>query len=153
MDRDSELYGEKDVQVHHHEDIESPSPSRNPSGDGVEPGVTVKTWIVIFCMMIGFGFTFFPVPLLAAVQNQIAAELGDPLSVYWFIPAWSLAITVAFMLGGANTDLLGRRWFLILGNGFNFVGQLVLGTAKSGGAAIAGMTLIGFAAGFSQMAT
>lgn len=151
----SKQYDEKDVAVHH-EDVESsPSPTRarDYSIDGPEPGVTFKTWIVIFWMAVGFGFSFFAVPLFGAVQTDIAADLGDPLSTYWFIPSWSLAITVAFMLGGANTDLLGRRWFLILGNAFSFIGNLVIGTAQSGGAAIAGFTIVGFGAGFCQMST
>ena len=40
---------------------------------------------------------------------------------------------------GANTDLLGRRWFLVGGNVFCFIGHLVVGTAKSTTPVIVGM--------------
>jgi hypothetical protein len=42
---------------------------------------------------------------------------------------------------GANTDLLGRRWFLVGGNVFCFIGHLVVATAKSNKAVIVGMGL------------
>jgi MFS family permease len=53
---------------------------------------------------------------------------------------------------GANTDLLGRRWFLVGGNAICFVGHVVTGTAKTTNAVIAGMTIVGFGAGACQMA-
>ncbi len=40
---------------------------------------------------------------------------------------------------GANTDLLGRRWFLVGGNLICTVGHLVVATSKSANAVIAGM--------------
>lgn len=42
---------------------------------------------------------------------------------------------------GANTDLLGRRWFLVGGNVFCFIGHLVVATAKGNRAVIVGMGL------------
>ena len=76
---------------------------------------------------------------MAAIQSQIAAQTGSPEKVGWFIPAWTLSITVCFMWCGANTDLLGRRWFLVGGNVFCFIGHLVVATAKSANAVIIGM--------------
>jgi dipeptide/tripeptide permease len=45
------------------------------------------------------------------------------------------------MPSGANTDLLGRRWFLVGGNVFCFIGHLVVATAKGNKAVIVGMGL------------
>lgn len=53
---------------------------------------------------------------------------------------------------GANTDLLGRRWFLVGGNLICFVGHLTIATARSAGAVTAGMTIVGFGAANCQMA-
>jgi predicted MFS family arabinose efflux permease len=88
---------------------------------------------------MGYGLSFWPIPVMAAIQSQIAAQTGSPEKVGWFIPAWTLSITVCFMWCGANTDLLGRRWFLVGGNVFCFIGHLVVATAKSANAVIIGM--------------
>jgi len=53
---------------------------------------------------------------------------------------------------GANTDLLGRRWFLVAGNLICFVGHIVVGTAKNTNSIIAGMAIIGFGAANAQIA-
>lgn len=55
MCRDTELYDEKDVATRE-EDVGSASSTgyRDGTAEGPEPGVTLKTWIVIFCMMVGF---------------------------------------------------------------------------------------------------
>lgn len=80
------------------------------------------------------------------LQSRLSLCLGkDTVRGFWL-----QQLTV---LRGANTDLLGRRWFLVLGNLFSFVGHIILGTAKTGTAAIAGMTVIGAGAGLCQMAT
>ena len=96
---------------------------------------------------------------MAAIETGVATELGNVARASWFIPAWTLAITVSFMIwydcpsisrarggliccSGANTDLLGRRWFLVGGNVFCFIGHIVVGTAKSTTPVIVGMGMI-----------
>ena len=68
----------------------------------------------------------------------------------------SLVSTLSYLtnkcLSGANTDLLGRRWFLVGGNLICFIGHIVVGTAKTPNAIIAGMTITGFGAANCQMA-
>ncbi|KAI9812935.1 MAG: hypothetical protein M1827_004453 [Pycnora praestabilis] len=134
--------GEIDLEgIHHHgNQIEDPAT------------VTAKTWTVVFILSMGYGLSFWPVPLMAAIETDVAAELGAPEKYIWFIPAWTLSITVCFMLCGANTDLFGRRYFLVYGNLICFVGQIVAGSAKSAPAMIAGMAVTGFGAANCQMA-
>ncbi|TKA81099.1 hypothetical protein B0A49_00394 [Cryomyces minteri] len=117
-----------------------------------EPVVTPKTWFVVFILSMGYGLSFWPIPTFAAIGGQVATELGEASKVIWFIPAWTLSITVCFMLAGANTDLLGRRWFLVGGNLICFVGHMVIGTAKGATGVIAGMAITGFGAANCQMA-
>ena len=57
------------------------------------------------------------------------------------------------MVRGANTDLLGRRWFLIAGSLICAVGHLAVGLAKNTDTIIAGMAITGFGAALCQMAT
>ncbi|KXL47944.1 hypothetical protein M433DRAFT_76769 [Acidomyces richmondensis BFW] len=63
-----------------------------------------------------------------------------------------MTVTIAFMVCGANSDLFGRRWFIIGGNVLLFIGFIVGGTANTNKAAIAAFALIGFGAGNAQLA-
>ncbi|KAF2837878.1 fungal trichothecene efflux pump [Patellaria atrata CBS 101060] len=63
-----------------------------------------------------------------------------------------MTVTIAFMVCGANSDLFGRRWFIVGGNVLLFIGFIVGGTAKNNNALIASMALIGFGAGNAQLA-
>lgn len=55
-----------------------------------------------------------------------------------------MTVTIAFMVCGANSDLFGRRWFIVGGNVVLFVGFIVGGSAKNNTAMLAAMSLIGF---------
>ncbi|KAI5361422.1 Putative major facilitator transporter Str1/Tri12, major facilitator superfamily [Septoria linicola] len=117
------------------------------------PVVTVKTWIVC---VVGYGLSFWPVPVLSAIGAEVATDLGDPTANAWYVSAWTIAITISFLWFGPLTDLLGRRWFLVGGNFITFIGHIVVGSAKysSNGAnqITAGMTIIGFGGALCQMA-
>ncbi|KAF2422105.1 MFS general substrate transporter [Tothia fuscella] len=63
-----------------------------------------------------------------------------------------MTVTIAFMVCGANSDLFGRRWFIIGGNVLLFIGFIVGGTAKNNSSMIAALALIGFGAGNAQLA-
>ena len=45
---------------------------------------------------------------------------------------------------GANSDLFGRRWFIVGGNAILFVGFILGGAAPNNTAMMAAMALIGF---------
>jgi MFS family permease len=68
-----------------------------------------------------------------------------------FLAAY-IYLVVLTWLRGANTDLLGRRWFLVGGNLICFIGHIVIATAKSASAITAGMALVGFGGANCQMA-
>lgn len=57
------------------------------------------------------------------------------------------------MTGAPNSDLLGRRWFFIVGNLLVVIGNVVAGSAGSFSQLVAGMAVAGFGGGFCQMAT
>ena len=56
------------------------------------------------------------------------------------------------MVCGANSDLFGRRYFILLGNILVFIGCIVGATSHSIGQSIAAHVLIGFGAGNCQLA-
>lgn len=57
------------------------------------------------------------------------------------------------MVCGANSDLFGRRNFILLGNVLVFVGAIVGATSRHIGQTIAAHVVIGFGAGNCQLAT
>lgn len=63
-----------------------------------------------------------------------------------------MCTAIAFMICGANSDLFGRRWFIIMGNALTFTGYLMGGLAKNTTTMTAGFAIIGFGAGNSQLA-
>ncbi|EXJ56092.1 hypothetical protein A1O7_09023 [Cladophialophora yegresii CBS 114405] len=117
-----------------------------------DPVVSFKTWVVVWILSCGYGLSFWPIPVMANIGGLVAAELGEPEKAYWFIPAWTISITVCFMLCGANTDLLGRRWFLVLGNLVCTIGHIITASKPNASAVIAGMAISGFGGGNCQMA-
>lgn len=80
----------------HHVEISSEQLSQEEAE--VAPVVTPKTWVVVFILSMGYGLSFWPIPVFAAIQTELATSLGDPNGYIWFIPSWSLAITVCFLL-------------------------------------------------------
>jgi MFS family permease len=98
------------------------------------------------------GVSFWPVSCFAVIQSSVAAELGDATQGVWFTAVYPLAATVAFMVCGVNSDLFGRRYFIVFGNLLLTIGSIVAGSAKSTSAVIVGMALTGFGGGNCQLA-
>ena len=93
---------EKDPDTFLVEDVKSPVERNVENGkeeeDAEEGKVLPKTWVVIFILSMGYGLSFWPVPILAAIGGGVSASLGDPNGYVWYIPSWSLAITVCFLI-------------------------------------------------------
>ena len=49
-------------------------------------------------LSMGYGLSFWPIPVMAAIESGVATELGNAARASWFIPAWTLSITVCFMV-------------------------------------------------------
>lgn len=89
---------------------------------------------------------------MAIAQSQIAVQFDAAAKASWVASSFAVAGTVAMMTCAPNSDLFGRRWFIIAGNLFVVVGGIVAGTAKSFSQLVAGMVLLGFGSGNAQMA-
>ena len=96
--------------------------------------------------------SFWIVPAISVISAQVSEQLGAPSAGIWYTSLYTICVAIAFMICGANSDLFGRRWFLIMGNVLMFVGYIMGGRAKNGTTMIAAFALIGFGAGNSQLA-
>lgn len=68
------------------------------------------------------------------------------------VPAYTTGCGIGFLLAGANSDIFGRRPFLLFGNVLACLGFIVTATAKSSEQFTAGLAITGFAGGACQMA-
>lgn len=117
-----------------------------------EYNVTLKTWTVVAILSLSYGISFWIVPSLASIGAAVGTQLGDASKSAWYISTYTMTVTIAFMICGANSDLFGRRWFIIFGNVIMFIGFIVGGTAKNNSSMIAALALIGFGGGNAQLA-
>ncbi|KAF1990401.1 MFS general substrate transporter [Aulographum hederae CBS 113979] len=126
------------------------SPPR--ASDHEEVRVTWKTWWVIFILSSTFGLSFWPVPTTSAMLAGLGGRLGSVTATYWFVPAYTTGNALGFLLAGANSDIFGRRLFLLFGNCACCVGFIIAATAKEHMQFTAGIAITGFGGGFCQMA-
>lgn len=69
-----------------------------------------------------------------------------------FTSVYSISGTISFMICGANSDLFGRRAFILLGNILVLLGTIIGGTSHHVGQTIAAHVLLGFGGGNCQLA-
>ncbi len=67
-------------------------------------------------LSLQFGTAFWPIPAVTAAGVGIATSLGDATAAPWYVTSFVLAVCIAFMTCGANSDLFGRRNFILAGN-------------------------------------
>jgi MFS family permease len=80
------------------------------------------------------------------LSSSNASIPGPDPNYVWAALSWTLTVSVSFLLTGRFSDILGRRWFLIVGNAIGLVGSIIGGTAQSINQLIAGNALLGTAA-------
>jgi MFS family permease len=136
-----------------------------------DDAVTFKTWAVVVVSFLlprssetpgliakqvlaaSYGISFWPVPFFSTIQSQMAVELGSEAAMgTWVTSVYSLSGTIAFMVCGANSDLFGRRAFILLGNILMLIGSILGGTSKSIGQTIAAHAFFGFGGENCQIA-
>jgi len=132
--------------------VSTPQQNVLENADGETYNITPKTWLVIFFLSSTFGLSFWPVPTTSAMMAKLAIQFGDPQSSAWYVPAYTTATAIGFLIAGANSDLFGRRLFILFGNACCCVGFIITATAKGASHFTAGLAVTGFGAGFAQMA-
>lgn len=108
--------------------------------------------IQVTILASAYGFSFWIIPSVGVIASSIATLQGDPSAEVWFTSLYTVCDAIAFMICGANSDLFGRRWFLIMGNILLFVGHIMAGAAKNATTMIVAFAIIGFGAGNAQLA-
>lgn len=79
-------------------------------------------------------------------------RFGDSTLSAWVVPCITTAATITILLFGANSDLFGRRPFLLFSNLINAIGYAVLATSTNSTQLIAGLCLNGCGSGTAGIA-
>jgi MFS family permease len=85
--------------------------------------------------------------LVRVLRHLLNASFADPPQV----PAYTTGCALGFIFAGANSDIFGRRLFLIMGNVISCVGFIITASATGSAQLIAGLAATGFGGGFCQM--
>jgi MFS family permease len=75
----------------------------------------------------------------------IDASIGPSKNITWVALAYTLGLSVGFLIVGRLSDIFGRRWFFIIGNSFALIGAIIGATANHVDDLIGGNLLGGLA--------
>lgn len=92
-----------------------------------------------------------PLFFVGGTLSFIAADVGGTIIEAWLPISYSLVLAAVAPFCGYLQDLFGRRLITLLGGVVLCVGIIVVGTAQSPGAAIAGMAIAGGGAAVGEL--
>jgi MFS family permease len=87
----------------------------------------------------------------APIIGTIAAQFGNPTSSAWYLSSFTSGCALGFLISGTNSDLFGRRLIILVGNLLSCIGSIICATAHGYRQFTAGMAILGFASGMSQL--
>jgi MFS family permease len=100
-------------------------------------------------LALSFGVPFWATPVTAAMSAQLFARFEAGALAAWVIPCITVSASVTILLFGANSDLFGRRNFVLFSNLITAVGYAVCARATSTNMLIAGLCLNGCGSGIA----
>lgn len=83
--------------------------------------------------------------------SVLAKQFGSPTSSQWFLSSFTTGCALGFLISGTNSDLFGRRIVVLIGNFLSALGSILCATSHNWHQFIAGMAILGFASGMSQL--
>jgi hypothetical protein len=60
----------------------------------------------------------------------INADIGPSPNINWVALAYTLGLSIGFLIIGRFSDIFGRRWFFVGGNGLGLIGAIIGATAQ-----------------------
>lgn len=75
----------------------------------------------------------------------INAAIGPSPNITWVALSYTLGLTIGFLIIGRLSDIFGRRWFFVLGNGLGLIGAIIGATATEVNSLIGANLLNGLA--------
>ncbi|KAL4810449.1 fungal trichothecene efflux pump [Aspergillus unguis] len=112
------------------------------------PGYYYRPQFIGTMLAVSLGYISATIAYLipANLLTVINEDIGPNKNYTWFAIVWNLASAVGLVFVGRVSDLIGRRWLFIIGNGLGFIGSIICATAHSIPVFIIGGAFIGLAA-------
>ncbi|CAI7580078.1 unnamed protein product [Penicillium manginii] len=99
----------------------------------------------IIALCLGNISNYLGYVLPANLLTYIDEDIGPSPNITWVSISYTLGLSVGFLIVGRFSDIFGRRWFFIVGNGFGLLGSIVGATAKNVNTLIGADVLMGLA--------
>jgi hypothetical protein len=96
MERRDDIAEKPSTDVEHTSGTHAKNEGYIPYNDE-EYNVTFKTWIVVGILAFSYGISFWIVPALSSCQGGVATQLGDVTQQAWYVPIYTMTVTLAFM--------------------------------------------------------
>lgn len=131
-------------------DIEDHEAEKGDDSDGRVTWTTKQILATIFLSALYVGSQI-PLYFVGASLSFISRDVGGTESQAWLPVAAALSLAAVAPFCGYLQDLFGRRNETLFGGMVLIIGTIVLATAKSFGAAVAGMALCGAGAAVGEL--
>ncbi|KAL4894250.1 fungal trichothecene efflux pump [Aspergillus ambiguus] len=97
----------------------------------------------IVALCLGSISNYLGYVLPANVLTFINQDIGPSPNITWVTLSYTLGLSVGFLIFGRLSDIFGRRWFFIAGNGLGLIGSIIGATASNINALIGADVLAG----------
>ncbi|KAL5362255.1 fungal trichothecene efflux pump [Aspergillus floccosus] len=97
----------------------------------------------IVALCLGSISNYLGYVLPANLLTFINQDIGPSPNITWVTLSYTLGLSVGFLIFGRLSDIFGRRWFFIAGNGLGLLGSIIGATASNVNALIGADVLTG----------
>ncbi|CAK7200619.1 hypothetical protein SEUCBS139899_003317 [Sporothrix eucalyptigena] len=128
-------------------------PSYSREGEELDPGYWRSPRflgsILAIALLANSLFVGYSMPI--NILSIIDADIGPSPNIYLVSLSFTLVSGVLLLIIGSLSDIIGRRWFIIVAQTFGLVGSVVCATAKNVNTLIAGTVLTAVAGAAQQL--
>ena len=117
-----------------------------------EPQVNARVWLVVILLAMVWGLPTYAVSILQTITTQLAQQIGRPDLGQWIIFTVLLPIAILNLVVGTQSDLFGRRWFILAGALVATIGFIVMSTTVNAPGLMVGGVFVGAGGGVAQVA-
>lgn len=64
--------------------------------------------------------------VVAGILTNIGTDLNNSADTSWVLSSWSIASSISFALGGALSDIFGRRYIILFGQLLALIGAVCM---------------------------
>jgi len=106
-----------------------------------------KLWAILGTLMVAMLLSALDQMIFGTAMPKIVGELDGVEHMLWVTTAYILAVTLTMPLYGKLSDIIGRKWLLVIGISIFIIGSVLGGLATDMTMLIAGRAIQGIGGG------